>query len=75
MTLLVYKAFLKDLLQLDTIRRQDTLADLGISIDLIVLSFSAQIREESVSFETKKTRTRIEVDERDLIALLLDFDT
>ena len=75
MTLLVYKAFLGDLLQLDTIRRQGALADLGISTGLIVLSFSARIREESVSFETKKTRTRIEVDERDLTALPLDFDT
>ena len=55
--------------------RQDTLANLGTSIDLIVLSFSIRIREESVSFETKETRTRIEVDKRDLIALLLDSDT
>ena len=75
MALLVYKAFLGDLLQLDTVGRQGALADLGISAGLIVLSFSARIREESVGFETKETRTRIEVGERDLIALLLDFDT
>ena len=55
--------------------RQDALANLGISIGLIVPSFSVRIREESVGFETKKTRIRIEVDKRDLTALLLDFDT
>ena len=71
----VYKAFLGDLLQLDTVGRQGALADLGTSAGLIVPSFSARIREESVGFETEETRTRTEVGERDLTAPPLDSDT